>query len=305
MVKNDLAMTRSDTQARLTKMTMLLARRPGYSAVQLSQLLEVDIRTIYRYLERLEELGFSLDLDMKKRHFLSGGSLDQGLCLKLEPEELAYLWDLLQEPGTSHVMARDLRRRMESVVRPHAVLEQQQAPTSLSRMLHLVRDALSEKTSLRLIQYRSNHSNQISDRLLQPLYLSDAGCYLIAYEPASDTVKQFKLTRAERIESCPQPITYMGDFVMVDLFGMSGPTVTQVVIDCTQRAANLFLEEYYGAERFLTRQEEAVFFYRIDIPVRSWVGIGRFLLGLPGEARVRQPAALLAYLEERRKVGWG
>ena len=284
---------------------MFLARRPGYTAAQLSQLLDVDKRSIYRYMERLGELGFSLDVDMKNRHFLSGGSPERSLCLRVDPEELAYLWDLLQEPSHSHGLARDLRRRMEAAIRPHAALKQHRAPTAMARMLGLVRDALAEKTCLHLIQYRSNHSGNISDRLLQPLHLTDAGCYLIAYEPASDAVKQFKLTRADGIEPDTQPITYTGDFFLVDIFGMPGETVVPVSLDLSQRAANLFLEEYYDSDRYLSRQEDACYPYRLEIPVRSWVGIGRFLLGLPGEARVRQPAGLLAYLEERRKVGWG
>ncbi|AQG80468.1 hypothetical protein [Spirosoma montaniterrae] len=42
--------------------------------------------------------------------------------------------------------------------------------------------------------------------------------------------------------------------------------------------------------------DDATFSYRYTGEVRSWIGVGRFILGLPGQIRIDSPDKLRAYV---------
>lgn len=55
---------------RLLKFIRLLADRPGRTVSQFARTLETSERTVYRYLDTLEELGYLIDKDIHERYFL-------------------------------------------------------------------------------------------------------------------------------------------------------------------------------------------------------------------------------------------
>jgi proteasome accessory factor C len=82
----------------------------------------------------------------------------------------------------------------------------------------------------------------------------------------------------------------------MDVFGLTGDAWMDVKLKLSPLAYNLLVEEFPLAKQFAKRRKEGTFFVG---PVRHWKGIGRFVLGLPGEIEVIAPEELRAYLKER------
>ena len=293
-------MARADIQANLDRLVMLLARRPGYRRSHLARILEVADRTVYRYLEQLEALGYAIDQDRENRHFLASGEESNRVRMEFEVEEVAFLWDLLQGAEDPDGIAPDLRRRMAHSLRPRA-REQPGYQATIPQMICVLREAILERRCIRLLEYRSGNSNSQKDRLIEPLHLSEAGGFLQAFEPESSLVKTFKLARARDLVLTDQTATYDGDFPKVDLFGWTGEAWQRAELRLKYSAANLLTEEYYGADQFLQPSGEQDFPVTARLQVLQWTGIGRFLLSLPGEWELIHPPELGEWVKEQAR----
>jgi proteasome accessory factor C len=56
------------------------------------------------------------------------------------------------------------------------------------------------------------------------------------------------------------------------------------------------IEEYPMSEKFIEKQEDK---YILTTEVGNYLGVGRFILGLPGEIEVLYPQSLKDYLNEK------
>lgn len=59
-------------------------------------------------------------------------------------------------------------------------------------------------------------------------------------------------------------------------------------------AYNLILEEFPLSEKYLKKVDDNN--YLLTTEVGNFIGVGRFVLGLPGEIEVVYPQALISYL---------
>ncbi len=293
-------MARADIQAKLDRLVMLLARRPGYLRAHLASLLDVADRTVYRYLEQLEELGYAIDQDSENRYFLASGEASNRVKMEFDVEEVAFLWDLLQGAQDPDGIAPDLRKRFAHSLRPRA-REQPSYQATIPQMICVLREAIQERRRICLHDYRSGNSNSLKDRLIDPLHLSEAGGFLQAFEPDSNSVKTFKLARARDLLLTEQPATYHGDFPMVDLFGWTGKTWKIVELRLKYGAVNHMKEEYYGADQFLQASGKEDFPVLARLQVLQWAGIGRFLLSLPGEWELVSTPELSEWVKEQAR----
>ena len=97
-----------------------------------------------------------------------------------------------------------------------------------------------------------------------------------------------------------QPCTLTVAGEQLDLFGLAGPVAQLVELRLTARAYHLLVEEFGSARPFARPVAGATDLrYVFRGEVRSFLGVGRFCLGLPMEVEVVAPAALREYLRER------
>ena len=168
-----------------------------------------------------------------------------------------------------------------------------------SQLIERLAQALRDGRQVQLIRYQSANSNTIADRVVEPLSFTDDFATLDAYEPATSKVKTFKTRRIEDVVILDSPMTYQAPGAALDLFGWSGePIVVRLVL--SNRAYRLLIEDYPLAKPYTAgRKDDSEFPYAFEVPVRDWRGIGRFVLGLPGEVRVEEPDTFREYLRER------
>lgn len=282
---------------RIFRLIRLLNRQPGQTVPHLARLLEITPRSVYRYLDLLEELGYAVDRDLEGRFFIFSETTEDHLP-RLEVEEVQSLGELLR----THMPATEQRAALLRKLYAHSDFSQlvgELVDAHTGRVFRRLGEALQLQVQVRLLRYQSPSSGGVSDRLVEPLAFTPDCRRLLAYEPASGVVKQFKLDRIEDVERLEAPRRYQGIAEQPDVFGMSGEAPSEVILDLSLRAYRLLIEEYPATRPGITTQAGA-WPYRYQGEVRGWPGVGRFVLGLPGEVQVVAPEALRAYCRAQR-----
>jgi len=86
---------------------------------------------------------------------------------------------------------------------------------------------------------------------------------------------------------------------MIDVFRVHSYTPIAIELSLSLVAYNLILEEFPLSEKYIKKKSDN--HYLLSTEVGNFFGVGRFILGLPGEVEVVHPKALKSYLNDRMK----
>lgn len=286
---------------KLLRLLMLLSGNRRYTLAELMERFNQSDRTIYRHLEEIENAGFVLNRSdggyrlQTDNHAVK--SLQQLLHFSEEEAYLLYKTIALLQ-GASPIKDR-LAGKLNALYdfRALSLLPGKNNHEAVS----LLGEAIRQNKQVLLKAYRSGNSDTISDRTVEPFgFLSDySGVW--CYDPEAASSKQFKVARIEEVTVLETPAIHHARHTIpfTDAFRMSAPEpIATVEASLTLKAYNLLLEEFPLAETHVWPVDGH---YQLRIPVADFNGIGRFLLGLPGEVKVTGPVEFGDFLKERVK----
>ena len=281
---------------RVFRLIRMLAQPPGRSIDDLAISLDITRRSVYRYLELLESIGYLLDKDMNGRYFLFTPTTEEQ-PYQFTPEETDLLRQLIESGANDHVLRDSLMRKMylNTDLLPMA---DQIRNAYAGRVVRLLSEAIQNQVQAKLLSYYSASRGTASDRLVEPIHLTDNFRMLAAYEPESEQVKHFKIDRVQDVEVLSTPRTQEINVAGPDTFGMSGAETFPLELRLSPLAFRLMIEEFPATRPFIDTVSGDLPF-RFVGEVRSFVGIGRFILGLPKEISVVAPTDLIQYLENQ------
>lgn len=287
---------------RVFKLLRLLGTKPYQTLPQLARALEVDERTVKRYIELLEDLGYLIDQKSgSKVYFLFEGEEspipDQPTLF--DADETTLLRYAIENselpPDAKKQLAYKMFVNSGLTELPQSLIHHHQAQIAAA-----VREAAERQCQLRLIAYFSANSNSYSDRLVEPLEMESQ--YFTAYEPQSGQVKKFKFERVGKAKVLNKKRSYQGEGLQKDLFHMSGTQATPFSLSLHPQAYHLLKEEFPAAQAHCTPQGDRYLFTHHYYDPR---GIGRFILGLPGRIQILEPETLRTYVREMAGVMLG
>ena len=284
---------------RVFQLIRLLKGPPEYRIAQLAQLLDCNRSTIYRYLRLLEEVGYLLDKDAQGRHFIF--EAETGTRPHFSAAETTLLRQALSGLAADNPLSESLRRKiyLTSDLIP---LADELAEAQHGRLLEQLARACQQRYRVRLLRYRSANSDTCRDRLVEPHGFSGNYALLNAVDTESGQVRTFKLARIGRVEPLPaEPSTFAPAGEFLDVFGLAGTRPQLVELHLTERAYRLLWEEVPAARSLLLPGTGggAGFAYQFRGEVASFLGIGRYCLGLPADVRVVAPVEFRNYLRQR------
>ncbi|RDB02446.1 helix-turn-helix transcriptional regulator [Runella aurantiaca] len=278
---------------RVLRLISLLKERRR-TVPQLARAVNTSPRSMYRYLKLLDKIGYHLENDEQNRYWIFEG---ESTTITFTVEETAILRPSLSGLKASSPLYASIERKIyltsELVPLAAELLDRHRA-----QIVTQLNEAIKAKRQVRLLRYHSSNSNSTTDRLVEPLSFTDDFSTLNAYEPQSQKTKTFKVSRIEDLEvlaglqenDLPNP--------EIDIFGWTGPEPIFVELHLTPTAYQLLIEEHPAARPYLERIKAVPYSYLLSIEVRSFVGIGRFILGLHQNIAVVQPQELKDYLNE-------
>lgn len=281
---------------------MLLAGRRWYSATEIQERLGISTRTLYRYLHTLELAGFVTERNPRQGYRLApeGGSMLTMQRLLHFTEEEGYLLyktlGLLQGEG---IAKERLLRKLHTLYDCHILA--QPARQHSMEIVATLQKAIDKKQQCLLHQYRSNHSQTITDRTIEPFSFTENYEAIWGYDANTKSCRQYKLARMEKVAILPHSWQYekMHAIPFTDAFGFAAAKpLGNAQLILSMRAANLLQEEYPLTEKYITEHKSA---YHVKLPFADYKGIGRFICGLRNEIEVLGPVGLKKYVGQHNQ----
>ncbi|GAB2784767.1 putative DNA-binding transcriptional regulator YafY [Hymenobacter luteus] len=290
-------------QAKLLRVFTLirLLKQGRHTLNQLARLQDCHPRTIRRYLKLLEEVGYHIDEETQGRGYVYLFETDPEKPAFFSAEETYVLRQAVAGLEENNPLRESLSRKLyqtsELVPLADELLDMHQA-----RVVQQLAEALRQRCRVRLVRYQSPHSGTVRDREVEPLGFTDNYAQLNAVDVATGQTRTYKTRRIEDVTLLDIACSHAATQEQLDVFGLSGPAVELVELHLTARAYRLLVEEHPGARAFVLPtvvNDAPDLRYVFRGEVRSYLGIGRFVLGLPTEVRVVQPATFREFLREK------
>lgn len=217
---------------RVLHLLTLIQGRPGWNAEQLARELDVDVRTIYRYLDDLEVTGIPYYFDkesngyrIRANHFLPPIQLtsDESLALSVlcsnvaGKDQIAYLkpaWRALHKVEAQLPAA--VREQLGKIV-PHVAIQTAQAGATdgWQDVYDTIHAAIESRRILRCVYEPAAESKDDGQEFdLEPyaLFFSVRAWYVVGRHSARDAVRHLKLNRFVQCRITPQLYDPPADF---------------------------------------------------------------------------------------------
>lgn len=276
---------------KLLRMLMLLTNIRSYTRMEIAEHFNIAERTVYRYLNAIENAGFVLDRKTDpegcRYRLVTDNTFGRSLerLLHFSEEEAWLLYHTLSELKARSPLKERLVKKL-NILYDFKALEHLEKTNDLQRV-HILGKAINHKKQVSLIQYHSSNSGDITDRKVEPFAFMRDYSAVWCYDVADKKNKQFKVSRMQDVELLPYSWHYETNhhIPFTDPFHMSAEAPFATVnARLSLKAYNLLREEYPLAEKYICKEKQG---YRLKIPIADYKGIGRFVLGLPGEMEVQ------------------
>jgi proteasome accessory factor C len=285
-------------QAKLLRLFQIIAvlKSGHWTIKQLADRFDTSERTIYRYINLLEEVDFLLEKDFENRFFIITTD-DDPTQAQFSIEETKLIKKLIQSGAQDNPLRSSLLKKLslnsEIDSMPRLFLK-----VRLGQFVDQIAEAIRNKNQIVLKNYHSANSNEIRDRLVEPIHFGDNYQSIIALDTQDKICKQFKLDRiGELIEI---ETKYQHEILhkknQTDIFGFTGDSNTWITLYLSMRAYLLLREEYPLSIPYTERIENG---YQFHGPVSNFDGIGRFVLGLMDEIQIKGPALFKTFIENK------
>ncbi|MCF0197120.1 MAG: HTH domain-containing protein [Bacteroidaceae bacterium] len=277
----------------LRLLILLMQRTRRFSVPQLADELEVDRRTVYRYIDTLNDAGFVVHTDHHQVRLEMNTSINKQLSdlLYFNHAEATTLFHAIDSIETDTAFRAELKRKL------HALYSTRTVADKVMRLEHdrvraRLMKAMEQRRQTLFKGYSSPNSNTSRDRLVEAFQLSEDGNYVWAFEVETKQNKVFRISRIQAVEEQEQcwlhsrlhQAGYTDDFRIISFDGKTIP----VRMRLQRRAYNLLVEEFPDTEQNITHDpatEEWIYEARVS----NMKGIGRFVLGLADSIRVESP----------------
>jgi predicted DNA-binding transcriptional regulator YafY len=285
---------------RQLRVLILLSGNFSYTRKEIAEKLQISLRTVYRYLETLEDVGFVINDDngYVKIDKNEGPIKNLDDLLHFSEEEAWILSKAIHSIDDNTVLKSNLVKKLYALYDfkrvANAIVKKE-----LSENVHQIITAIKNKKQIKLLNYHSAHSDEIKTRLVEPYDFTTGYVNVWCYEPQSAQNKVFKLSRIGKVEITDTDWIFekKHNAGHLDIFRISSYQKIPVKLLLSLRARNLLIEEYPLSEKYIHKLENGK--YLFENWVAGYEGISRFVLGLSDEIVVLEPMALKKYLNNK------
>jgi len=286
---------------RVFKLINLMRTNVGKTVKRLGEALDTDPRTIYRYFNLLEALGFKVEKQLGKFRIVDRvESVTDSFYGTFTEEESEFLAQAISKSGKKNLLKESILKKVNA--RSHLQQSAQRIfDAKLGVFVDELADAVKNKYQVLLIDYYSLNSNSEKSRLVEPVAFTKDYEYIHAFEIETKSMKKFKLERISEVEVTNKKHQYESLHVGYEdaFFGFSGIAKYHVKLKLSKKAYHLLIEEYPEARPYTQTAHRQHYFFEHEIA--EFPGISRFILGLPGEVQVVEGEELKEFLSDQLK----
>lgn len=292
---------------RLLKVMMFMMEPHPYTIVDMAKKLNVNRRTVYRYVESLKEAGFCVE--EKKKSVPKFGKKNKNSIFK-DISQIIYFTDeeahifnqLLDRLNDTSVQKQNLRKKLTDVYTICTSIKKSAINTQHAQNVQLINESVKNKKLAILKNYASSHSGKKRDRLVEVLEMTPDHVQMWCFDVEDMKNKLFNVTRVESVEILDTDWQFenLHQKGTIDIFRTSDyGEPKRVVLKLSMMARNLLTEEFPFAENCLSQTDEN--HWLLDTQISNIKGVGRFVMGLLDEIEIIESAELKQYIEEQLK----
>lgn len=291
---------RHDKLERELYLLQLLTENRTYTVERLCDKVGISRRNLYYYLEFFRDSGFKVYkhgncycIDRNSPFF--NKVIER---ISITEEEAVLIRRLLEKAGQGDVLADNLTKKLERFY-DFDIINNDELREQKVYNIGVLYDAIKLKRQVIIHGYASPHSRTTKDRLVEPFRLMNNNNEVRCYEPSSKLNKTFKVSRMQEAELLDSEWAFEDRHreMYTDIFMFSGEEQMPVSMLLGQLSYNVLKEEYPAAEAYITADKDGR--QRLDMPVCSYAGIGRFVLGLFDDINVLGDDGFIAYLDRK------
>ena len=293
---------RHDKLNRELSLLLLLTENKKLNVQQLCEKMELSKRTLYYYLDFFRDFGF----EVEKRGTVYSIDKNSTYFTKLfrkvhfTEDEAIYIRRMLENYGGQGALVAHLKRKLDTIydfnILADAQLREQQALN-----ISVLYDAIKYHRNVILHHYSSPHSNSVSDRIVEPFMLMNDNREVRCYELTSKMNKTFKLARMESVELLADEWQHESQHrqMYTDIFMFSGEQQMRIKLRLGRLSANIIQEEYPLSAAYISKDNDTHWILELD--VCSYIGIGRFVMGLFSDIEVLEDSGFCKYIHDKVK----
>lgn len=291
---------RHDKLEKELRLLSLLTENRGYTVSQLCDRLGMSRRNLYYYIEFFRDSGFHVYkhgncycIDRDSPFF--NRLIDR---VSFTEEEAVLIRRLLDRTKKGNALIAGLKKKLDRFY-DFDILSDEEPREQAVVNIRALYDAIKTKRQVVLRGYASGNSRTTRDRLVEPFMLMNGNNEARCYEPASGLNKTFKVSRMRDVEVLDTEWRYEKSHrdMYTDVFMFSSEELHPVTMTLGQLSFNVLREEYPRAEKFTRPDGRGR--HLLEMDVCSYVGIGRFVLGLYDDVEVLGDEGFVTYLTEK------
>jgi predicted DNA-binding transcriptional regulator YafY len=288
---------------RLLRLMKMLTGNTFYSIKDLSERLEMSVRTIYRYIDTFRAAGFVIKkqgdvwrIDKSSPYFK-----DISQLIHFTKEEAYILKSAIESIDENNLLKQNLKKKLYTVY-DYKILAETIVHNERAQNVNRIVESIENKQQVVLRSYRSANSKAMSDRIVEPFKFTTNYIQLWAYELVTSENKLFNLSRVDGVTLLDIPWQYEAQHRsgFVDVFRISSFDLFPVKLKMGLRSASLLTEEYPLAKKQLDKINDNEWLF--DTQVCSYDGVGRFVMGLLEDISIIDSPGFLIFIEKKIKA---
>jgi len=275
-----------------------LRTKPAKSPRTLASMLEVSERSIYRYFDLINQLGFEVKKISGGRFFIEA---DENEGIPFTSQEVEYLTSMVQSVGKKSLLSEAVLQKIGHYTE-HEVAARNIYDANLGKIIEQLSIAIQEKKQVMLVKYFSARSETVTDRLVEPMQFTDNYEAISAFEVSTKQNKYFNIERISEVHLLDSDMQFEADheFFKPDVFGFQGTEMDkEVEFEMSLRASLLLKEEYPMARAYIKALPGGKRFV-FKAKVQAYEGPARFVLGFWDDIDVIGSHDFLQYLKDKR-----
>ena len=293
---------------RLLRLMKMMTTNTTYSVDDMAERLDMSRRTIYRYIDTFREAGFVIKksgnyirIDKESPHFK-----DISQLVHFTEEEAVILKRAIESIDNTNLLKQNLKRKLYSVY-DNKILADTIVQGEAAATVHSLIEAIENKQTVILHDYRSAHGSAVRDRKVEPFAFTTNYVQAWCYDTESNSCKLFKISRIGSVEILNQRWQYAEQHRkgFIDIFRMTSNTEQHphIRLSLGLLARNLLVEEYPLAEQHL-KQEKGSERWILDVDVANYAGAARFVVGLMDNIKIIDSPEFENYLTSYIERFW-
>lgn len=292
---------RHDKLQKELELLAILANNQHYTVSEICEQTGISRRSLYYYLSFFEQAGFRLESHNGIYQISRQSPFLRRLfdIINFTEDEAVTLQRLLMQVDTPDAVVTKLKRKFDRFYDYH-ILSDETLRHKNAQIVSTLYDAVKYERQVWLRGYSSANSNTVRDRLVEPFLFLNNNREVRCYEIASGRNKTFKLSRMADVEMLDQEWQHREEHrqLFTDIFMFSSEERHHVLLRMDRLSASLMREEYPASETFLRAEDDN--HWLLDIEVCSFLGIGRFVLGLYDDIEVLESDDFKEYIRAKR-----